>query len=54
MIYIYSNVLLHWVNDIKFKASRLWNQLSNELKQNQNSSSFELQFKKVYTVCLVN
>jgi len=46
MIYIYNDVTL-----IKFKASQLWNQLPNELKENQHSFSFKQQLK---SICLVN
>ena len=35
---------------IKFKASQLWNQLPNELKENKHSLSFKQQLK---SICLV-
>ena len=30
---------------VKFKASQLWNELPNELKQMQSENSFKLQLK---------
>jgi len=45
MIYVYSDIIHHCV--VKLKAGQLWNRLPNELKLNQDISSFKRQLKHI-------